>query len=198
MAENDPVEKVLRLFVYTPLGVAAYLRDSAPTFMELFVARGRLEVGKARSGLEAKLGRSAPEAAPEPPLAQRVVDGLGKVAAQAGTVAAQAGSVVAAMAGPVVSAAAGAASAVTNPAPASAPDPAPATPTAEPPATPVPDPAGGADGLPIPGYDQLSASQIVERLDGLSKAALDRIKLYELAHRARRTILATIDTLTAG
>jgi len=55
----------------------------------------------------------------------------------------------------------------------------------------------GAGELPIPGYDQLSASQIVEHLEGLSKVALDRIKLYELAHRARRTILATIDQLTA-
>lgn len=195
MAEHDPVEKALRLFVYTPLGVAAYLRDSAPTFLELFVARGRLEVGKARSGIESKLGRSTPEPTPEAPLAQRVVDGLGKVAAQATTVAAQAGTVVAAMAGPVVSAAAGAAAdvaaAVTNPG-ASAPT-APTAPSAE-----APTPAGPASDLPIPGYDELSAPQIVERLDGLSRSALDRIKLYELAHRARRTILATIDTLTTG
>ena len=196
MSEHDPVEKALRLFVYTPLGVAAYLRDSAPTFMELFVARGRLEVGKVRNGVESKFGRSTPAPAPEPPLSQRVVDGLGKVAAQATTVAAQAGTVVAAMAGPVVSAATSAVADVAGSvvAPAAAPAPAPAPETAGEPTAGAP-PVGD---LPIPGYDELSASQIVERLDGLSKAALDRIKLYELAHRARRTILATIDALTTG
>jgi hypothetical protein len=50
--------------------------------------------------------------------------------------------------------------------------------------------------LPIPGYDLLSASQVIERLEGLSRGALERIREHELTHRARRTILASIDHLT--
>ena len=43
--------------------------------------------------------------------------------------------------------------------------------------------------LAIPGYDSLSASQVVERLAGLSEEELVEVESYELAHRARRTIL---------
>ena len=234
MAEQDPLAKALRLFLYTPVGLAAYLMDSAPTFMELFVARGRIEVGKARTELGQRLGRSAPEAPAVPaetPLAQRLADGFGKAA----TAASQAGTMIAAVAGPVVSAATSAATSAASAAASSAASAAASVASAasgssaspgaaraqdatgspeatstssatdgvtEPSAASTAGSTGsastpGAGELPIPGYDQLSASQIVEHLEGLSKVALDRIKLYELAHRARRTILATIDQLTA-
>lgn len=176
---NDALEKALRLFVYGPVGFAAYLRDTAPTFVNVFVARGRREVEHVKRAVETRLGLASPEPEPSAPLPQRVADGIGRVAAQAG-------NVVAAMAGPVMEAATG-----PGPAPA-APDavsPAAGSPAGEPPSDP-------ADELPITGYDQLSASQVIERLDGLSRAALDRIRSYELAHRARRTILASIEQLT--
>ena len=51
-------------------------------------------------------------------------------------------------------------------------------------------------GLAIPDYDELSASQVVDRLDGLPAHELGAIRDYELAHRARNTILAKIDQLT--
>ena len=41
---NDPVDRALRIFVYGPLGLACYLKDSAPTFTDLFVSRGRREL----------------------------------------------------------------------------------------------------------------------------------------------------------
>jgi hypothetical protein len=50
--------------------------------------------------------------------------------------------------------------------------------------------------LAIPEYDQLSASQVVERLDGLSPDELDAVRAYELAHRGRSTILGKIVQLT--
>jgi hypothetical protein len=53
------------------------------------------------------------------------------------------------------------------------------------------------DSLPIPGYDALSASQVVERLAGLSPAELDAVRTYEGAHRNRRTILGKIDQISA-
>jgi hypothetical protein len=49
--------------------------------------------------------------------------------------------------------------------------------------------------LAIPDYDELSASQVVERLDGLDAASLDAIKRYERAHRGRNTILGKIAQL---
>jgi hypothetical protein len=53
------------------------------------------------------------------------------------------------------------------------------------------------DALAIPEYDQLSASQVVERLDGLTATELDEVRAYELAHRGRSTILGKIVQLTA-
>jgi hypothetical protein len=52
-------------------------------------------------------------------------------------------------------------------------------------------------GLPIPGYDQLAASQVIARLPGLSPSELDRIADHESAHRHRRTVLAKISQLRA-
>jgi hypothetical protein len=89
---------------------------------------------------------------------------------------------------------------------APAPEPEPAVAVAEPPrwepATPPPvlssiptyDPEARAD-LPIPGYDALSASQVVERLAGLPSSELDAVYAYEAAHRQRRTILGKIEQL---
>jgi hypothetical protein len=51
------------------------------------------------------------------------------------------------------------------------------------------------DQLAIPGYDSLSASQVVQRLAGLSQDELAAVGAYEQAHRGRRTILNRIDQL---
>ena len=56
-------------------------------------------------------------------------------------------------------------------------------------------PAPDAETLPISAYDALSASQVVEHLDGLGRAELDAIRDYETAHRGRRTILGRIEQL---
>jgi hypothetical protein len=54
-----------------------------------------------------------------------------------------------------------------------------------------------ASALAIPGYDTLSASQVVPRLDALRPAELEAVRRYEDAHRARRTILNRIAQLQA-
>ena len=54
------------------------------------------------------------------------------------------------------------------------------------------------DGLAIPGYDALSASQVVQRLAGLSPAELDAVRAYEEATRGRRTILTKAAQLQGG
>jgi polyhydroxyalkanoate synthesis regulator phasin len=48
-------------------------------------------------------------------------------------------------------------------------------------------------GLPIAGYDDLSAAQVQERLDGLTPAELRRLRDYEQRHANRKTVLDRID-----
>ena len=50
--------------------------------------------------------------------------------------------------------------------------------------------------LPITNYDDLSALQILDLLDGLNKPELAKIKNYETTHRARQTILNRIVALS--
>jgi hypothetical protein len=72
------------------------------------------------------------------------------------------------------------------------------------PVEPVPAPAAptGANGhvppvatLAIPGFDTLSASQVVQRLDGLTRGELVAVRAYESSTRGRRTILSRVDQL---
>lgn len=54
------------------------------------------------------------------------------------------------------------------------------------------------DALPIPAYDSLAASQVVERLDGLSAEELASVRAYEAAGRHRQTVLHRIDQLSGS
>jgi hypothetical protein len=56
-------------------------------------------------------------------------------------------------------------------------------------------PGPEAADLAIPGYDSLSASQVVQRLDGLSGDELAAVAEYESAHRGRRTVLTRVSQL---
>ncbi|MDP8975158.1 MAG: hypothetical protein M3N28_02095 [Actinomycetota bacterium] len=56
-------------------------------------------------------------------------------------------------------------------------------------------PALSAEDLAIPGYDSLSAPQVVQRLAGLSAEELDAVRSYEAATRHRKTILTRISQL---
>lgn len=93
------------------------------------------------------------------------------------------------------------------PSPASAPtlvavpDEAAAAPEVAPPAGDAVTPANGhgpVRPLAIPGYDSLSASQVVQRLGGLSRAELIDVRTYESSARHRRTILHRVEQLLAG
>jgi polyhydroxyalkanoate synthesis regulator phasin len=46
---------------------------------------------------------------------------------------------------------------------------------------------------PIPGYDDLSAAQVQERLEGLAPAQLRKLRDYEARHGNRKTVLDKID-----
>lgn len=88
------------------------------------------------------------------------------------------------------------------PKPAAAPAPA-ATTAPEPTPAPAAAPASNgtavtvhdAQNLAIPGYDSLSASQVVQRLAGLNSTELAAIGAYEAAGRGRRTILNRVAQL---
>src|SRR4051794_1996341 len=59
-------------------------------------------------------------------------------------------------------------------------------------------PAPPSDDLAIPGYDSLSASQVVQRLAGLAVDELEAVRTYESATRGRKTILSRIAQLQTG
>jgi hypothetical protein len=78
-------------------------------------------------------------------------------------------------------------------APSAAPSAVPSAPPSAVPSGPTP-PVGD---LAIPGYDSLSASQVVPRLSGLEAGELDAVRAYEAAGRGRKTILNKIAQLQA-
>ena len=181
-------ERALDLLVYAPVGVALYLRDTVPTFVNLFVSRGRSELGQRRQ--QAKDQVSQAKALGEfavgfggPKVREHVERGIAM--ARMG-----AGAVLNGVTGE------GGGTATDAPAP-----PARATAQREstpgPAATPPPPPGPDKATLVIPDYDELSASQVVERLDGLQADELDAVRAYEEAHRSRRTILFKIEQLTS-
>lgn len=184
---KSPLDQALDLLVYAPMGLALTAKDELPHLVE----KGRTRIGN-QLMLAKMIGQFA--------VAQGQKE-AGKLVEQAGTVASRLGGFpgtpgpVAATAGPTSGAAGAAASAAA------------ATPTA--PAN-VPSvngtstngsaraqTAAGADRLAIPGYDTLSASQVVQRLGGLSAAELEAVRSYEQKTRSRRTILSKVSQLQA-
>jgi hypothetical protein len=194
--EKDAAERAKEILVYGPVGLALYVRDTAPSFLKLFVARGRNELDNRRRTVEGQLDQARvvgeTAAATSAPQVLRIVsEGLQAVRERAedalgalGVLAADDPQGVVATdpvtAEPPVSAAA------SSQPPTAAPDPTHTRPN------------GTTPQLAIPDYDELSASQVVDRLEGLSAEELDSIRAYESAHRARNTILGKIEQLTRG
>jgi hypothetical protein len=59
-------------------------------------------------------------------------------------------------------------------------------------------PTPSSDDLAIPGYDALSALQVVQRLAGLEPDELEAVRAYEAATRGRKTILSRVAQLQTG
>ena len=51
----------------------------------------------------------------------------------------------------------------------------------------------GSPSLPIAGYDDLSAAEVQERLEGLTPAELRKLRDYEQRHANRKTVLDRIE-----
>ena len=189
-------ERAIDLLVYAPVGVALYLRDTVPTFVNLFVSRGRAELGQRRQQAQGQVAQA--KAMGEfavnfggPKVREHVEKGIAMARKSAEAVLGGADGDELPDAGDDV------------PPPARH---APSEPTAAPTRSAASEPAGEsttksaapkAATLGIPDYDELSASQVVERLDGLQAGELDAVRAYEEAHRSRRTILYKIEQLTS-
>src|SRR5262245_58154665 len=184
---KDRIEQTIEVLVYAPIGAGLYLKDMGPTFVNMFVARGRAEIDRRQAQVQqrtttAKSVGQVAVAFGVPMVRQRVEREVGNARqrAQSFLESINGGD------GPAAPA---------RPRPEPRPAPAPA------PVDVAPAPTNGASAadaaLPIPGYDALSASQVVERLAGLSPDELDAVRAYEGAHRNRRTILGKIDQISA-
>ena len=202
MSDNGKTERALDLLVYAPVGVALYLRDTVPTFVNLFVSRGKAELGQRRQQAQDQVAQA--KAMGEfavnfggPKVREHVEKGIALARKGAESVLGgtedEGGAPDAAADGP-------------SSAPAPRPDRAaanskaasrPAGKSTKTTTTKTAAPAPAATTLVIPDYDELSASQVVERLDGLPASDLDAVRAYEEAHRARRTILYKIEQLTS-
>jgi len=178
VSDNDnPLERAVEILVYAPIGLAMFAKDTVPTFMKMFVARGQTEVTHRRKTAETQAGQYKT-------IGQMAVKYGGpevrrQAESAAGTVRKRAEETIAAVA------------AVSTPPTASNGTKPHATKSAAAPATPM------ARDLAIPEYDLLSASQVIDRLVGLARPDLLAVQLYETAHRARTTILGKISQLSA-
>ncbi|MDP8987520.1 MAG: hypothetical protein M3N11_04140 [Actinomycetota bacterium] len=183
MSESkSPLDRMVELFVYAPVGLALSARDLVPGLVE----RGRRQVdpqvGVARmvGQMAVSQGRSQAERALEHAVAsaQATLEQLGVLDRTQPTPGPEPSSE------PVTP----------SPPPSSArPNVAPVAPAAP----PVPRAGNGpaAAGLAIPDYDSLSASQVLPRLSSLSHDELEAVRAYEHARRGRKTILNKIAQL---
>jgi len=171
---QDPAEQLLDLFVYAPLGLAMEAADLLPKLADKGRQRmgGKVTVARMVGELAVRQGQRR---------AEKLFERMREQQRDARTA---------------------------RPAPAASapanghgrgPDAASATGfRSGPPPTPAetrPAPSADVSELAIPGYDTLSASQVVPRLEGLLPEELDAVRLYEEAHRARKTVLTRIDQL---
>jgi hypothetical protein len=186
---HKAAERALEVLVYAPVGLAMYLRDTVPTFLNLFVSRGRAEVGQRKHQAEGQVSQA--KALGEyaigfgaPRVREQVEKGIAVALKSAEAMLAGVGE----GGGPGPQPAASTRTQTREP---TGPFPGPETREAEEGAKPP------ATTLGIRDYDELSASQVVERLEGLQPSELDAVRDYEEAHRARRTILFKIEQLNS-
>jgi hypothetical protein len=218
-SQPDPIERALEVFVYAPLGIGLWLRDLTPSLLDTVVARGKAEIDRRQEQAQQRIttARSMGQVAIAfgvPELRKRADAQLAKAEQQLGAVREQAEQFVEQLTGSrpgsnghatrEPAAERGPSKATTSATPPKPTARAAAAPSA--PAEPAPT-VGATDSatarstssahLPIPGYDALSASQVVERLAGLGPDELAAVRDYETEHRNRRTILGKITQLTS-
>ncbi len=169
--KKSPLDSAVELLVYAPLGLALVARDQLPDL----IAKGRSRV-TGQVTMARMIGEFAVREG-EKDLRKRL-SGMTETLSALGILPEQ----------PTPG--------VPPSPPAPAPSPA-ASPPVTPPAAPAPEAASSSE-LSIPGYDTLSASQVVQRLGGLTPDELEAVRKYESGARGRRTILSKIAQLQSG
>jgi hypothetical protein len=181
---KTPRDRLLDLLVFGPAGLAMTAAEEFPKLVEKGRHRveGQVHTARLVGQFAVQMGR------------KQLEDTVG------GFLSGRRPPVPPAPAAPAAPAAAPAAPAAAPAAPTAAatvpaPPAAPPTPTA----TTASSVNGtmASDALAIPGYDSLSASQVVQRLGGLSAGELEAVREHEEAHRHRRTILNRVEQLLA-
>jgi hypothetical protein len=175
------LEAALDVFVYAPIGFAFDAREVVPKLVE----RGRNQVALAR--LFGRYAMSRGQAEAERILTNRKATPAAPTTGTDVGVDADVDPTDEPTVAPIVPAAAArAATVATSPAEPGVPK-----------KKAAPKPRASAKKLPIPGYDSLSASQVIPRLDALRPRELEAVRVHEAANRARRTILNRIAQLQA-
>ncbi|MEY2569309.1 MAG: hypothetical protein QOE35_3838 [Actinomycetota bacterium] len=186
---KSPVERAINLFVYAPVGLLTLAREELPHIIE----KGRQELTNQATVAKMMGEYAVAEGRKE---ASRRLEQAGDAVGSLRAVTDRRTN------GPAPAASTTAASPPPAPSPPAPPTPAPAPAGATPPVVtpaPAPGPVAPAVGaLAIPGYDALSASQVVQRLAGLSGPELEDVRAYEAATRGRKTILNRVEQLRAG
>ena len=174
--DKSPIEKAVELAVYAPVGFLNFMRSMLPGWIEggRQEVQTRLSTAKVMTEFAVAQGRQETEKAVTQ--AAEVIGGLAARRNQNGPAPARPAA---------------------PPAPAAAPAPAAPTVASTPSVAASNGPRPSDDTLAIPGYDSLAASQVVQRLAGLSGAELEAVRAYEAATRGRRTILNKVDQLQA-
>lgn len=180
---DQAVNQLLDLLVYAPLGLALSVRDELPKLAD----RGRQQV-TGQITMARIMGEFAVKEG------QKQGAKLFKQTTE--RFAGKPTSVPTTPAGAAGRAASAPSPSPAPPAPGPAPAPAAASTNGSAPATGESGGRPRAD-LAIPGYDTLSASQVVSRLAGLAPVELAAVAAYEQATRHRKTILSRIGQLQA-
>jgi len=204
--EDQPLsERFLDLFVFLPTGLVVTLAEELPRLADRGRERLGVQVNSARAvgrfavqagGHELKKRSEGLKRSPSPG-----VGGSPRPASRTvtGTPAASSPPRLRSIPRPPTVDATSPAARESAPSAAPATADTPTVPVAAPPVT-VAAPASGRNvpdvaSLAIPGFDTLSASQVVQRLDGLSRSELVAVRAYEASSRGRRTILSRVDQL---
>ena len=177
--QKSPIEQALDLVLYAPVGLALTARDELPRMIEKGRQRIAGQVMLARMIGQFAVTQGQHEATKVARQASEALIGLGILPGDRG----------------------GAPEPPPPPVPEPPPVPAPATLDATSNGSVEVAPAGPApssDDLAIPGYDSLSASQVVQRLAGLAPDELEAVRAYEATTRGRRTILNRVAQLQTG
>lgn len=176
---NSPVDAALDLLVYAPVGLALTAAEEIPKLaakgrerigQRFMVAKmvGEFAVKQGRKELEKRLSGPPPRPRPQPAPVPEPVEA--DISYE--DLLANPTDIGVTTAAPPASEAGDAPSAASN--------------------------GAAVDNLAIPGYDSLAASQVVQRLAGLSGDELEAVGAYEASHRNRRTILTRVRQLQAG